>query len=780
MYTKIGNLISIILSLVLIAPTTILCQNANFELVLDDGTKFQLSSEGDFGARECESEIEGEIVFASTGGNTNDCPPEIIESDSLNGKIVLIDKFECSLLQHALLVEQKDGIAIIICNDVPGNELFYLAANELETSRIDISIPTFSTSQETCDELKISIGNSNNGKTLRASQGYKDNFAEEEILWSEDFNSGSNEWRITSEFCMTNNSRANWIWRDDGLISEGQFAIEDLEFVSATACNGYMVFDSDFLDSGGKDFGQGTCPAIHRGSITSPLISLDDENVGDIIGLKFAQSLRYFNSSFIIEWTTDQGLNWNQKFVNGIERNVDQSGIFRMLLTDVRRGDELRLRFTFWGELYFWAIDDIAIINLEESNLRLSDSFYPVNSYAVPVTHATTEFFTFGSEVQNIGGGEVDSFEYNIEIKNEGTGESVFNRSSFFGNLKVNGRRNLDLVNDENERISFTPRKLNPGLYSINYSIEIIDKEDANFEDNSEMFFFEITENSYSKAGLLDQSRFRYRASENDEWGLGAFFLTAENVGNFEAEKIEFAATTSGSSIENFVADVLLFKQVNVGNFYFPTEFTDDVNSFANHPNLELLYQKTHVFTETSQTEFVSIDLTNLGIDKLEANTGYIVMVFFDNNVTSTIGLPNNDLYLLADDNVEMKDVYIYLPNRATSWFSGFSEFTPPGPYISMTISLRSPNENVIPGTKFLKVFPNPAKDFFSLEGLFEEAITLQLVLRSMDGKIIESRQLLKQDRINEQFDVSNVEAGMYIFQIIHKGRIFSKLVSLL
>ena len=765
-----------LLSLLLLLVATMgYSQGENFSLIVQSpasiaGT-YDMSSTSEFGALDCASEIAGELALGNAGTDTEACENARQLGLDVEGKIAFVDRGSCNFIEKADVAEDFGAIAIIICNNVPNDTLIALGASDDEIAALNIMIPAFFMRMSDCNTIKTEIDNGVTVVTERLDFGFVDANADDEVLFTESFTGGLNGWTAEGVFCGTgaNASNALWEWRDAGELGKGLFSDPRFEMVSTTPCDGFVVFDSDFLDSGGSAQGAGACPVFQEGLLTSPVYDLSATNAGDLVGLKFTQGIRPFDSETFIEWTTDGGTSWEQLEINtNLEANETSFGIQRFPLVGVGGDDQLQVRFRFARDYYFWAIDDIEIINFTGINAKIENTFYTPLNFAVPITQADADTFLLATDVINNGAVPID-VRFTVEISNNTTGEIVHADSVDFNNIGVQDTAFIAIQNGPNDPRLYVPNELEVGLYRMEYNIEVLGEEETNLTDNSKTFFFAITEGTFAKGAGTSPTAFRYAGAE-DQWGVGAFFPTANDVGKFEALTIEFGAFNAGSgSMENFLAEVALLKLSGVGAGFFPTDFDNENNSFLNHPNLDVIYANTHVFTDTSSVEFVSIDLTNEGIDKLDPGSRYLVMVFFDDNTTSDAGIPNKDLTLVADDDTEMSGVYIHLPDRNPSWYTGFADFTPPAPLITLDISLTSPVDDVPLPDESLNVYPNPASTFITAELSFDKPTDVSLIVASIDGKIISVDNLTNVGTGAYPVNVSGLANGTYMLRVATK-----------
>ncbi len=765
--------------------TTVLAQGENFTLTVAEpagvaGT-YDLNNAHAFGLGSCASEIEGEIVLASAGTDTEACENVRSLGLDVDGKIAMVDRGNCAFIEKADIVQSFGAIAIIICNNVPNDTLITFGVGADVNPLPNITIPAFSMRLRDCNTLKAEIEGGITGVFSRDSGGFLDDNSDDEVFWSEGFSGGLNGWTAEGLFCGNGQdpSGALWQWKAGGVLSDGNFANPATEMISRNPCDGFIVFDSDFLDNGGTTVftdvasgivGAGDCTIPHEGIITSPPIDLSATSAADddFIGLKFSQSGRQFQSTFLVEWSTDGGTTWNEREVNtNVELNDPFGNIQRFPLPGVTNSDNLLLRFRFFQDYYVWGIDDVEVIKFVGINAQIENTFFTPLSAVIPITHADADTFAFSTSVINSGAEPIDvrlDVEVVQVVNNDDTDEVVHMDQATLTGI-ASGDTTTVTVED-----LWVPNEIDVGLYRMDYNLTVLNGDESDLGDNSESFFFAITEGQFGKAVVASQNdlnAFRYRGGPDDQWGIGAVFPTANGVGRFEAQDISFGAfTQDGATVENFIAEVALLRMVSDQPGFFPADFDNQNTSYLNHPNFEVVFQTTHVFSDAANNEFVTIDLSDAGIDPLEPGTRYVVMIFFDDNTTSTIGVANNDLFLVADDGTPMSGVLLYLPDRSPSWFTGFQGFTPPGPVVSLGIALSSPVDEVPLPDEVFKAFPNPAYDFINAQLDFQEPTDVSVIIANIEGRILSVQNEKSVTKRDVQMDVSSLPNGSYLLRV--------------
>lgn len=153
---------------------------------------------------------------------------------------------------------------------------------------------------------------------------------------------------------------------------------------STTSSNGFMIFDSDYLDNGGilNNQGQGPAPTGHVGILTSDTIDLSGQYY---LRLVFEHSARIYQANLIVEYSVDGGLSWpysdtiashNTIGVNGSISNATK--VIRNLTTTIAGASNAMIRFVFDGTpgntinhgYYYWMIDDVSIEVIPQHQLQ--------------------------------------------------------------------------------------------------------------------------------------------------------------------------------------------------------------------------------------------------------------------------------------------------------------------------------------------------------------------------------------------------------------------------
>jgi len=240
---------------------------------------------------------------------------------------------------------------------------------------------------------------------------------------------------------------------------------------------------------------------------------------------------------------------------------------------------------------------------------------------------------------------------------------------------------------------------------------------------------------------------------------------TSANDGKFNAHAIEFGVAAN-SGLQNFFVELALLKsRFTIDEGLIPDDFNRDESSFLSHPDFEVVWQNTHVFTNESNFDVVSIDLLNEDI-LLDPGSVYVVMAFFDDSATSDSGLTNKDMFININNQVQGTGLYILLPDQSPAWFTccgfGFNQ----APMLDLVISLTSPVDDVpLPEASF-RILPNPVSETAFAEMSFEQPVDVSLIIATIEGKVLSVEEFKSVGNETKSIDVSSLPNGSYLMRV--------------
>lgn len=223
--------------------------------------------------------------------------------------------------------------------------------------------------------------------------------------------------------------------------SRGAYAGTGLPIQSPTRENGFVIFDSDFLDNNAVAgaFGTGLAPSPHYAELVSPVMDLT--SVPFPI-LRFNQFYRKFAgiagapSATYVVFSRDGGTTWPDTVAlntllptNASTPANDQIRLF--VSAQLGGASQARMKFLFWGDYYFWMLDDITIssapaVDVAASNPVVRTNQISATQYAMVPRHLQ-QGTTFSVDLRNQGGNTLSSVTAVADVTYQGS--SVFAQS---------------------------------------------------------------------------------------------------------------------------------------------------------------------------------------------------------------------------------------------------------------------------------------------------------------------------------------------------------------
>jgi len=713
--------------------------------------------------------IIGEIVQATDGTATPNEGCEAITND-ISGKIALLDRGSCTFEQKALNAQAAGAIALIICNNLPdsddGGGAFGMADVEELTDPVTIPI------------LGIGLGDCANFRVALPLNGTITNFFfipdnDLATVWGDksgqgDFNGGNNGWASVGTTCVGSPTEfSTWQWKENATADQGAFSAGALPISSPSACNGAMVFDSDFHDNNGEDIsqGQGPCPAPQEGSLVSPPIDLSDVTGG--LALSFYQEIRQFQSEFYVGYSLDGGTTWQETQINTDiptnENNTFEDSYQLMPLEGAAGVSNVLLRFRMVGNYYYWLVDDIKITEGFRNELIVSDFFYTPASAAQPVSQVVNDPFLFQILATNNGSMEqtdvvfkAEIIELTLDAAQENVIETVvFADSATFETIPVGVDTVLQIED------LYIP-DLEPGSYLIRYTLTQ-SGGDENPANNVEQTEFVVTEDGFSK-DLNGGDDIARNGGEEKHAYANIYGIAAETQENFVLDNISFRSflpEDEGILDGNIVNVYLMRVSEDVEEGYANFNFTS--SDITAEGQLEFVGISTD-FTYpngagSGNADFFETTLENFDSDSpiinLEPGQRYFAMTEY----------PEESAHIFQIYSTEINYTFISSLLLYDRWFNGFAGQNGFAPVIRMNIALSTAVDEIPLPDGAMSLFPNPATDLIQAQFDLENQLDATVTLSTIDGKVVEYRNLpLHKDIV--EFQTNNLSEGMYLMRV--------------
>lgn len=438
-----------------------------------------------------------------------------------------------------------------------------------------------------------------------------------------DFAGGWNGW-TENTLSADNPDTDKWSWDSIGWIGNALAAKTSLfgdnsfypYLESYSNDNGAMVFNADYFLTGGTTPVGSPYPYNHA-ELISPTIDLSQ--VTEEVALEFSQMvmrLNYnspeFESTTNISYSLDGGRSWQSAIpVNtNLEANKLRNNTIKVNLPGAAGTGNLRVKFIYGGDQYFWVVDDVKIVKRLQNDLRISTEFYSIAPNAVtPISQV--EPIAFLCDVENAGIRRQEDVSVSVSVRKKDDGDLVFSDTLHLGAIGPD-----TTVQDSIFSKNFLPAP-EPERYEVSYHVFTVEPDQAE-EDNFVNWSFEISEDTYAKEkGPTTQIR-PISSPYTFQYG-NCFFIPKGN--NHEAREVTVGISNT---------DELPGQNVTVIIYKFYSDENEDG------------------YIEPGEYEIVGLgDYKIIGNEYL-LNDGIIRIPVFDLNNEPGIALENNTYYIVS------------------------------------------------------------------------------------------------------------------------------------
>lgn len=603
--------------------------------------------------------------------------------------------------------------------------------------------------------------------------------------WSERFGFGMEGWTTNNQ---NNEPEAVWEWVEGGDVGPALFAQTGTVIQSPTGVDGAMVFNADYLTSEG-DIEMLLNDLFHyyRSELISPTIDLPCTD--KLLELQFSQLVKKGNASPIapisdqgarlinsISWRADEDGNWSMpidaspsifpKFSNSDP--IDQERTIIPLPAELSDAETLQLKFTWAGDLFFWAIDDVVVAQRPHYDLRLNQNFYAI------LPNAMTPFGQVGdvaflADFTNIGCQEANGVELDLSLNHEDTGETIFSDQLHFE--VVNSEELIENIIFENQLNDNLVSRT--GAYTGRYTLTQ-DSVEERMENNVISWNFEISDSTFAKE--LGPTR-NITSSESLNFTYGNCFFVPNGTGKYARWITIGIANAAELADSNAEISTFLYKWEDLNN-----------NDFAEPGEYNLIQDtlgvNTYAFSDLNDEDgyiTLPVDFEGAGIP-LEDNTYYIVAVQYigsSNNARCSFMASDQFNYqattFISDSLNQNRYASVFdLNNTGTFDFIGFglgivpvirlhigntSDLSVPG-----IISSVKPEPNL---AQHVNIFPNPNKGNFSLElelDYLSRYVGVEVL--NMSGSILISKNFENVKEKQLTLNLPTISPGTYLLKI--------------
>ena len=359
---------------------------------------------------------------------------------------------------------------------------------------------------------------------------------------------------------------------------------------SATAANGFFIFDSDYLDNNGNSsgIGTGTAPAPHTGYLTSPTIDL---TAYPNVVIEMSSYYRRFQSTCKIEFSTDGGSSWpfvmdlygDNTALNEIAVNAATSTSHitaNYVPVGVGGNANVKFRLTFDGTpgnangngYYFWMVDDIKISEAPHNDLSATKIYFDANDtlsefydYAlIPSNQAELDTLRPVVKFANLGSVAQPNVHSGMTVT--GQNSSTITSTASVASLPVNAEDSLTAG-------EYVP-KYGVGTYNYAFYANSVDSTEDNTPNDSILYSVDVTNNEYAWATDVNVG---YRTTTATSSYEICVYFDIHAADTAVAGRVEFNHNaTDPNDPDNLVAgsDFLSFRVIDASAFDASNAYT--------------------------------------------------------------------------------------------------------------------------------------------------------------------------------------------------------------
>ena len=720
----------------------------------------------------CTETISGEMV----AGTPADGCAALTNPADLAGKIAVLDRGSCNFTDKIQNAQDAGAIAVVVCNNRPESEdgggVIVMGGDDPGM----INLFAVMISQEQCVNLKTALP----AQITFNVSGFEETPAEK-VLWGNepgqgDFDGGLNDWSAVTISCNGAPSELDtWKYDPDGVLDEGALSLGTSP--GPTYCNGMMAFDSDFLDNEGAILnsdgsinngavGTGPCPAPQIGELISPIIDISGSDAAGV-SLEFYQETRQLNSQYAIQYSLDGGETYAGVAINEeIDGNAfNETNKTFVPLPGAAGASQLRIKFTYSGNYYYWLIDDVKIVEREANNLRVNDNFYAA-APNVRVPKSQVDPINFLADIQNIGASTQENTTLSISVTNDASGDEVYSDAVNLGSIIADSLTENNLLPNK-----FTPAA-EVAQYTGVYTVSA-EADDADASDNTQTIKFEVTDNEFANEDGTNLGNVEITdKTQTPTWSLGNYFYLPKGNG--------YKVTGFGIGIGN--ADESGGLDVGVRMFKWTDMDADsDDSGFPEAaPNeRELIGFADYEILGNELPEDINIieakDIFDADGDEvpilLDDDSHYLVMMIMDSEVGVSA---KDDLYTsylamnLASTAAGAPRYWSFFGNSSDIFETVYDANNSFTPLVRMYIAPEGSSAvKELSADNLITVTPNPASEFVNVSMDFAKSFDhVNIMMTDITGRVVLMRDLDNVKNHQMRIDVGNLLSGTFILNI--------------
>ncbi len=384
------------------------------------------------------------------------------------------------------------------------------------------------------------------------------------IIYEETFDEGFNDWTPVSETstenCITGDTvETAWVWSNNGCVLDfGGGA--NCQTVTGLECQEVGVigmqggwYQTNLTGDVTKAGNNGAPPYDNILSyVVSPPIDLSKE---DCVNLTWVESARYLNGGGLsnlggfVQYSLDDGATWvnpsmaintaditenygGEYVVNGAPTNALQRSI---PLLGAQGNTNVRIRFGFNGDFYFWIIDDIRLVEGTAADAVAQNNFF-ARATINPQSVHMVDCYDFLIDIANLACEDLTNLNANMTITNA-AGDEVHNVDLPYGTVQSDS-----LAENQSFLQEFCPEPI-VADYTATYTVSA-DRDD-DLSNNVRTFPFSVVDemqfrkedgtatgqiNPNTTAGVFWGTTGDTAPTEPFKWEVGNMFFAPRNT----------------------------------------------------------------------------------------------------------------------------------------------------------------------------------------------------------------------------------------------------------
>lgn len=612
------------------------------------------------------------------------------------------------------------------------------------------------------------------------------------VVWSEDFANG-----LPAGWSQNGTpATAQWEYRGPNTTpsnttgSRGNFSginnnpPTNTPILSTTASNGFMIFDSDYLDNGGTgNFGSGSAAAPHVGRLTTDTIDLTNFTS---LELKFEMYARRFFSDWLVAFSIDGGVTFTDTIeffsdaVVPVNSATADNEVALANVSNIIGGQaNVVMQFIFDGTpgnangngYYFWMLDDIELRTPPANQMLFTtwqgapaqDMIYNGNGAEYPkygIMHTNqivpvefdANFYNYGTNTQTNATLEVEVWDVT-----GGAAPSLVTTISAPGCPTLASGDTCDF-ND------LTTAQWTPPATQASYLLvykAVSDSISSMMTTTTDTFSFFVHDDLYSTDRNQVDNYVGTNSANPEIIAMGVMYdMSNEDAGNPGAGLVYVdGVTIELSALTDSTADIEIA-------FYDTTGFAFNAGFPA---SATAAFRRSFTLNGSLIGGNAFFDLSdNNGNPLVLPNQPYLMIInFFPNATDGVIRIAN-------DQSFDQPDISTVMQLADGNWYGGFTSQAHEGTHIRLDVGTYT---NSLQETDFdtFTMYPNPTAGATKLE--FTEGGTYNIEVVDMTGARVISLEETVNANEAVELDMSSYPMGVYLVNV--KGENTTKTVKL-